>query len=46
LGNTAKYASEFLVDVYDVLIFPPLWIEKYAFHRASEEQVHSQEGGI
>jgi hypothetical protein len=46
LGNTAKYLSEFLVNVYDVLIFPPLYIERLAFHRTAEEQIHPQEGGL
>ena len=27
LGNMVKYLGEFLVNVYDVLIFPPLWLE-------------------
>jgi len=27
LGNIVKYLGEFLINVYDVIIFPPLWIE-------------------
>jgi hypothetical protein len=27
LGNIVKYLGEFLINVYDVVIFPPLWIE-------------------
>ncbi len=27
LGNMVKYLGEFLINVYDVLIFPPLWLE-------------------
>jgi hypothetical protein len=45
-GNIARYLSEFLVNVYDLLIFPPLWIERLAFHRTDGEKVNSQEGSI
>jgi len=27
-GNIASYMGELLVNLYDILIFPPLWIEK------------------
>lgn len=46
LGNIASYLSEFLVNGYDILIFPPLWIERLAFHRTGEEKINSQEGRI
>jgi len=46
LGNIASYLSEFLVNAYDILIFPPLWIERLAFHKPGEERINSQEGRI
>ena len=27
LGNIAQYLGELLVNLYDLLIFPPLWVE-------------------
>jgi hypothetical protein len=29
LGNIAYYTGEFLVKLYDLLIFPPLWLENF-----------------
>ena len=42
MGNIASYLGELLVNLYDVLIFPPLWIEKFVQNRtqAVEEPVH------
>jgi hypothetical protein len=42
IGNIASYLGELLVNLYDVLIFPPLWIEKFVQSRtqAVEEPVH------
>ena len=42
MGNIASYLGELLVNLYDVLIFPPLWIEKFVQSRAQavEEPVH------
>ncbi len=42
IGNIASYLGELLVNLYDVLIFPPLWIEKFVQNRtqAVEEPVH------
>ncbi len=34
MGNIASYLGELLVNLYDVLIFPPLWIEKFVNSRA------------
>jgi len=34
MGNIASYLGELLVNLYDVLIFPPLWIEKFVHSRA------------
>jgi hypothetical protein len=27
LGNVSRYCGELLVNIYDLLIFPPLWVE-------------------
>jgi len=32
-GNIAKYLGELMVNLYDVLIFPPLWVEKMIRNR-------------
>jgi hypothetical protein len=42
MGNIASYLGELLVNLYDVLIFPPLWIEKFVHSRAQavDEPVH------
>ncbi|MFH1293322.1 MAG: hypothetical protein ABIJ44_04250 [Pseudomonadota bacterium] len=42
MGNIASYLGELLVNLYDVVIFPPLWIEKFVHSRAQavEEPVH------
>lgn len=42
MGNIASYLGELLVNLYDVLIFPPLWIEKFVQNRAQavEDPVH------
>lgn len=34
MGNIASSLGELLVNLYDVLIFPPLWIEKFVHSRA------------
>jgi hypothetical protein len=41
-GNIASYLGELMVNLYDVLIFPPLWIEKLIQRRGQvvEEQDH------
>jgi len=41
MGNIASYLGELLVNLYDVLIFPPLWVEKFVQSRtqAVEEPV-------
>jgi hypothetical protein len=33
LGNIVKYLGEFLINVYDVVIFPPLWVENLIRNR-------------
>ena len=32
-GNIVKYLGELMVNLYDVLIFPPLWVEKMIRNR-------------
>ena len=27
LGNVSRYCGELLVNIYDLFIFPPLWVE-------------------
>ena len=43
-GNIASYLGELLVNLYDILIFPPLWIERLVHSRAQmvEEPVHER----
>ena len=43
-GNIASYLGELLVNLYDILIFPPLWIEKLIHNRSQmvEEPVHER----
>jgi hypothetical protein len=43
-GNIASYLGELLVNLYDILIFPPLWIERLVHSRAqmAEEPVHER----
>jgi hypothetical protein len=33
LGNMARYSGELLVNVYDLLAFPLLWVENWLRHR-------------
>jgi hypothetical protein len=33
LGDISKYAGEFLVNLYDLLAFPLLWVENWLRHR-------------
>jgi hypothetical protein len=43
-GNIASYLGELLVNLYDILIFPPLWVEKLIHSRSQmvEEPVHER----
>ena len=40
LGNVANYLSELLVNIYDIMIFPPLWIERFIHEKAKEAKDH------
>jgi len=39
LGNVVHYIGEFLVNVYDVLIFPPLWLENLIRNKVQHTEV-------
>lgn len=43
LGNIASYLGELMVNLYDVVIFPPLWIEKFIQGRAQAVAEPDQE---
>lgn len=43
LGNIANYLGELMVDLYDLLIFPPLWIERIVHERAQQARIKAQE---
>jgi hypothetical protein len=43
LGNVANYLGELMVDLYDLLIFPPLWIERVVHDRAQQAKMKAQE---
>jgi hypothetical protein len=42
-GNIVRYLGEFLVNVYDLVIFPPLWVEKLIHDRAQQATISQQE---
>lgn len=42
LGNIARYLGEFLVNIYDLLIFPPLWVEKMIHDRGHQTKISPQ----
>ena len=39
LGNVVRYIGEFLVNVYDLLIFPPLWLENVIRNKEQHTEV-------
>ena len=41
LGDAAYYTGEFLVNIYDLLIFPPLWLENLI--RSKERQTDAKD---
>jgi len=43
LGNVADYSGELMVNIYDVLIFPPLWVEKLVHDRGQQAKINPQE---
>ncbi len=43
MGNIAKYAGELLVNLYDLLAFPLLWVENYLRHRKEQMDLDQPE---
>ena len=41
IGNIAKFSGEMLINIYDFMIFGPLWIERYL--KAKSKQVKKEE---
>ncbi|MBE9573651.1 MAG: hypothetical protein IMF20_00790 [Proteobacteria bacterium] len=39
LGNMVRYIGEFLVNIYDLLIFPPLWLENLIRNKEQHTEV-------
>ncbi|MDY6881835.1 MAG: hypothetical protein V2J25_10280 [Desulfatiglans sp.] len=42
-GNIAAYTGELLVNIYDLCIFPPLWVEKVIQGRGHQTEMRAQE---
>ena len=40
LGNVANYLGELFLNIYDIMIFPPLWIERFIHEKAKEAKVY------
>jgi hypothetical protein len=43
LGNVARYSGELLVNLYDLLAFPLLWVENYLRHRKEQMDMDQPE---
>jgi hypothetical protein len=43
LGDISKYAGEFLVNLYDLLAFPLLWVENWLRHRREQMDMDESE---
>jgi hypothetical protein len=43
LGNVARYSGELLVNIYDLLAFPLLWVENYLRHRKEQMDMDQPE---
>ncbi|MGD9032248.1 MAG: hypothetical protein PVJ69_12120 [Desulfobacteraceae bacterium] len=43
LGNMARYSGELLVNVYDLLAFPLLWVENWLRHRKDQMDMDQPE---
>jgi len=43
LGDISKYAGEFLVNLYDLLAFPLLWVENWLRHRREQMDMDEPE---
>lgn len=39
LGNVVRYIGVFLVNLYDLLIFPPLWLENLIRNKEQHTEV-------
>ncbi|MDJ0723012.1 MAG: hypothetical protein QNJ04_15355, partial [Desulfobacterales bacterium] len=48
IGNVARYGGEFGVNLYDLAIFPSLWIERLVVekHRRPEETKTAETGEL
>ncbi len=42
VGNIVRYLGEFLVNIYDLIIFPPLWVEKMIHDRGRQTKISPQ----
>jgi hypothetical protein len=40
-GNVARYAGQTVVKIYDMLIFPPLWVERLFREKKKQPSIHS-----
>jgi hypothetical protein len=40
-GNVARYAGQAVVKIYDMLIFPPLWVETLFREKKKQPSIHS-----
>ena len=45
-GNTALYVGNFIVDIYDVIIFPGLWIETVMRRQPREKKAKAPKGKL
>jgi hypothetical protein len=43
MGNIVHYLGLFMVNLYDLLIFPPLWVEKLFRGRGQQTKIETQE---
>jgi hypothetical protein len=39
VGNAAYYLGEFLVNIYDLLIFPALWLENVVMNKEQQPEI-------
>ena len=43
MGNISRYAGELLVNIYDLLAFPLLWVENFLRHRKEQMDLEQPE---
>ena len=43
LGNIFRYLGELLVNLYDLLIFPPLWVENLIRDKRHQTEIIAKE---